>query len=418
MKYLKTIAMLLAAVTITTACKDDEEETKTETPTDVLSEDVQLKMQERESLATLLTMLTGQEVSPMNDIDFEGQTFEPAYGEVTDEAQPFCRAVCVRSAAEAEAAFRMLVGGNERLVSETSDGYTIDMTALDCHSTGKKQSLGTLTFHREGGRNDMGYAEVSIPCIPHLRQIDYKTRSQMGKNAAFESPCAYGDVFVRGGKYYICVKESEGYTANAAGKLVSMEAGKGTGWRLIDDYEDDHHGLWLPEKVGSVYDITLYMLLCADEDFLPQKKRIVKNLPGKVFPYACRYRYGINKDPNITSPADEGFGTTQRGYSHWIQRGAFYDPNDTNSGSGICVARDATIGSYVGLFQGWWRNFHYVKFAPNTLRDKDVRELTFSFTYKELTRFNQFLSGFGAVYTCTVVSFNDTKPEGFSLVDI
>ena len=117
MKYLKTIAMLLAAVTITTACKDDEEEATTETPTDVLSEDVQLKMQERESLATLLTMLTGQDVSPMNDIDFEGRTFEPDYGEVTDEAQPFCRAVCVRSAAEAAAAFRMLVGGNDRLIS-------------------------------------------------------------------------------------------------------------------------------------------------------------------------------------------------------------------------------------------------------------------------------------------------------------
>ena len=116
-------------------------------------------------------MLTGQEVSPMGDIDFEGLTYEPAYGEVTDEAQPFCRAVRVRSAAEAEATFLMLVGGNERLVSETADGYVIDMTALDCHSTGKKQSLGTLTFHREGGRNDMGYAEVSIPCMPHLRQI-------------------------------------------------------------------------------------------------------------------------------------------------------------------------------------------------------------------------------------------------------
>ena len=417
MKYLKTIAILLAAAAITTACKDDDDNTNAETPTDVLTDDVQRKMLERESLATLLTTLTGQEVSPMTDIDFEGRTYEPAYGEVANEAQPFCRAVCVRSAAEAEAAFRMLVGGNERLISETADGYAIDMTALDCHSTGKKQSLGTLTFHREAGRGDMGYAEVSIPCMPHLQQIDYKTRDQIGKNATFQSPCGYGDVFVKGGKYYICVKESEGYTANAAGKLVSMEAGKGTNWRLIDDYEDSHQGLWRPEHEGSIYDITLYLLLCADEDFLPQKKRIVKNLPGKVFPYASYYRNGINKDPVVTSPADEGFGTTQRGYSHWLQRSVYYDW-DGNNGSGICVARDATIGSYVGLFQGWWRNFHYVKFAPNTLRDKDVRELTFSFTYKELTRFNRFLSGFGAVYTCTVVSFNDTKPEGFSLVDI
>ena len=416
MKHLKTFTLLLAVLTLATACKDDDDDNQKPDETEQTAGRTAEQQADLYALATVLNTLTGQALSDTTDIDFEGQTFEPTYGEVLADDKPFERAIKVRSAAAAESYFRLLVGSSDSRISETADGYTIDMTALDCHSTGKKQSLGTLTFHREGGRNDMGYAEVSIPCIPHLRQIDYKTRSQMGKNAAFESPCAYGDVFVRGGKYYICVKESEGYTANAAGKLVAMEAGKGTGWRLIDDYEDDHHGLWLPEKVGSVYDITLYMLLCADEDFLPQKKRIVKNLPGKVFPYACYYRNGIYTEPVNTSPADEGFGTTKRGYSHWLQRSVYYDANDLSSG--ILVARDAGIGSYVGLFQGWWRNFHFVKFPPNTVRDKDVRERTYSFTYKELTKFNQFLSGFGAVYTCTVVSFNDTKPDGFSLVDI
>ena len=294
---------------------------------------------------------------------------------MTDEAQPFCRAVRVRSAAEAEATFLMLVGGNERLVSETADGYVIDMTALDCHSTGKKQSLGTLTFHREGGRNDMGYAEVSIPCMPHLRQIDYKTRDQIGKNAAFASPCGYGDVYEHNGKYYICVKESEGYTANAAGKLVAMETGKGTRWRVIEDYEDEYRGLWLAEHTGSALDVTLYMLLCADE----------------------------------------GFGTLKAGYSHWIEWG-WDDISDISSG--VFVARDATIGSYVALFQGWYRNFHYVNFQPRCQRDKSVSERTYTFTNKQLNQFNSFLSFADAVYTCTVVSFNDQKPEGFSLIDI
>lgn len=414
MKYLKTIALLLAVITMATACKDDDE-TTTENLEEEVTEEAQRKIQERESLATLLTTLTGQTVSPMNDIDFEGQTYEPVYGEVADEAQPLCRTVCVRSAAEAEAAFLMLVGGNDDLVAETADGYVIDMTALDCHSTGKRQNLGTLTFHREDGRNDMGYAEVSISCMPHLQQIDYKTREQIGKNGSFTSPCGYGDVFVNKGKYYICVKESEGYTANAAGKLVAMEAGRGTNWRLVADYEDDLRGLWLPETVGTAYDITLFLLLCADEDFLPQKKRITKKYPGQVFPYACQYRNGLSLSPTITSAADEGFGTTMRGYSHYVDWGI---DSSNDLGSGILVARDASIGSYVGLFQGWWRMLHFVKFGPRTLRDKDVREHTYSFSKSQLTQFNNFLAGFDAIYTCTVVSFNEKKPDGFSLVDI
>ena len=211
------------------------------------------------------------------------------------------------------------------------------------------------------------------------------------------------------------MKESEGYTAGAAGKLVSMETGKGTRWRLIDDYEDEHRGLWRPEHEGSAYDITLYLILCADEDFLPRKKRIVKQYPGKVFPLACQYRNGLHTQPTITGAADEGFGTTQRGYGHYVHWGS---DNIGDMSSGVLVARDASIGSYVGLFQGWWRNFHFVKFAPRTLRDKDVRERTYSFSKSQLSEFNIFFGSFDAVYTCSVVSFNDKKPEGFSLVDM
>lgn len=410
---LRTIALLVAVIIMATACKDDDE--TADHPSESLTEDVQRKMQDREAAATLLSTLTGETFSPMDDIDIEGKAYEPGYGEVGDEAQPFCRTVVVRSAAEAEAAFLMLVGGNERLVSETSDGYRIDMTSLDCHSTGKRQNLGTLTFHREDGRNDMGYAEVSIGCMPHLQQIAYKTREQTGKNSAFTSPCGYGDVYVNKGKYYICVKESEGYTSNAAGKLVAMESGRGSGWRLVSDYEDDLRGLWLPEQVGTAYDITLFLLLCSDEDFLPQKKRITKKYPGLVFPYARQYRNGLSQSPTITSAADEGFGTTQRGYSHYVDWGI---DDSQDLGSGILVARDASIGSYVGLFQGWWRMLHFVKFSPRTLRDKDVRERTYSFSKSQLTQFNNFLAGFDAIYTCTVVSFNEKKPDGFSLVDI
>jgi hypothetical protein len=204
MKHLKTFTLLLAVITLATACKDDDNDSPTPDETEAAGRTAE-QQADLTALATVLNTLTGQALSDTTDIDFEGQTFEPTYGEVLTDDKPFERAIKVRSAAAAEGYFRLLVGSTANRITETADGCTIDLTNLDSHSTGKKQTLGTLTFHRpQTGDSNMGWAEVSIRCIPRLQTIVYKTEAQWGKNARFKSPCLYGEVFVSRGKHYIC----------------------------------------------------------------------------------------------------------------------------------------------------------------------------------------------------------------------
>ncbi len=60
------------------------------------------------------------------------------------------------------------------LVGEGS-GYLIDLTDLDCRLDGKRQRLGTLTFHRLATDENVGYADIDIACIPKLKRILYMT---------------------------------------------------------------------------------------------------------------------------------------------------------------------------------------------------------------------------------------------------
>ena len=129
------------------------------------------RLAQREAVASVLTTLTGQTFSDTADIDFEGHTYTPQYGSVRDATNPLERSILVRNAKSAEGYFRTLAGAGASHITETADGCALDLTALDCHSTGKRQSLGTLTFHREGDGNCVAYADVRIDCIPELRRI-------------------------------------------------------------------------------------------------------------------------------------------------------------------------------------------------------------------------------------------------------
>ena len=105
------------------------------------------QLMQRTAVASVLKKLTGETFSDTTDVDFEGRTYEATIGEVRNESRPSERSIQVSSASLAEGYFRSLAGGASELITETDDGCKIDLTNLDCHSTGKKQSLGTLTFH-------------------------------------------------------------------------------------------------------------------------------------------------------------------------------------------------------------------------------------------------------------------------------
>ena len=381
------------------SCKDEEE-----TVSGVVEVNEQ-KLAQRDALASVLTILTGQSFSNSNDIDFEGKTYEPLYGEVLDESNLLERSVLVRNLMNAEGYFRTLAGAGSSLMTETSDGYQFDLSNLDCHSTGKKQNLGTLTFHRDNSSNRVAYADVNIACIPNLRRISYKTEEQWGDNARFESPCEWGDVYVKNGKYYVCVRESRGY--NSSGALVCMENGKGTNFK--DPIGDGDKGVWQPEHVGTTQDIVDYLILCADETYTRQKQRIVNKYPGKVFPQGKL----LNALPNkFSDTVYDGFSSSHPGYSHWAD-GSERFVKDTK----VFICRDGTEGNYVFLFMGWYRRFHHVQISARNEWDKGATEQVAMFKKSNIENLNGKLAKH-FLYTASIVHFTDKVPNGFNLVDI
>ena len=426
MKHLKTFTLLLAVITLATACKDDDNDSPPPDETEAAGRTA-AQQADLTALATVLNTLTGQALSDTTDIDFEGKTFEPTYGEVLADDKPFERAIQVRSAAAAESYFRLLVGSSANRITENADGCTIDLTSLDSHSTGKKQTLGTLTFHRpQAGDDNMGWAEVSIHCIPRLQTIVYKTEAQWGKNARFKSPCLYGEVFVSRGKHYICVRESSGYGDGNEGALVCMEGGKGTNTRYIADMEDEFRGVWRPEHDGPWWAITDFLLLCADEDFLADKRRIVKNMPGKVFPYM--ERYNCDADYNVThftvEDAKLGFGSTKSGYTHWANGQYQEDKNNR-----VWIVRDSWEGEWRGLRFGSQRRSDVYVLPIDCEHSRNARQETMT-VYRHSGTFLwndyhpgvyddwQAWQGGKIIYTASTVLFKETKPAGFTLVDI
>lgn len=400
MKRILFACLLCCGLAVTLAACSDDDEKKSGEDTEELDEQ---RLAQREALATVLTTLTGQPFSDTADIDFEGQTYTPQYGTVRDAANPLERSILVRNAESAEGYFRTLAGAGATLITETNDGCVLDLTALDCHSTGKRQNLGTLTFHREGNGDCVAYADVHIDCIPELRRICYKTQAQWGDNAGFESPCTWGDVYVNNGKYYICVRESQGY--NSDGALVCMENGRGT--NTTDPIGDGVKGIWHPEHVGTTQDIVDFLILCADEGYATQKQRIVKQYPGKVFPLPMTLGYLWNPDKMFTvGGADEGFGSTHTGYSHW-----------TGHDTPVIICRDGTEGNYVGLFQGWYRRFHYVQIDARNPWDRGATERLYQFKNTQISSLEAMLVS-KYLYTACCVHFTDRVPGGFALVDI
>ena len=308
MNKIWTIAMMVLLTAGFAACSDNDDDNGGTTPETKHELTIEQQMQ-REAVASVLNMLTGETFSDTTDVDFEGHTYEPTIGEVLGESRPSERSIQVSSESLAEGYFRSLVGGASDLITETADGCKIVLTNLDCHSTGRKQSLGTLTFHRadspllgggaEGGAN-VGYADIDIACIPALQRISYKTADQWGDNGGFKSPITRGEVFVGDkGRYWICVSVSKGYHSDQAGVLINMQPGKSDNWKTIYDEDDDKWAAWCPsEHILTPYygkAILDYVQLCSDSYYATRKRKLKDNYPDifkKVFPPRATTAHG------------------------------------------------------------------------------------------------------------------------------
>ena len=127
-------------------------------------------LNQQTALRSLLLQLAG--VTEGAD-DFDSRTYQPVYGIVRDEAEPFVRAVAVAEEGEAVAAFRALVGC-ESLIVTTADGLAVDLTDLHLRADGRAQDFGRLTLHlAHDGSARVAWADVSIACMPSLRRIEY-----------------------------------------------------------------------------------------------------------------------------------------------------------------------------------------------------------------------------------------------------
>ena len=421
--FLFTLMVLLTAGFAACSDSDDDNNNGGTTPetTRALTEE---QMMQREAVASVLNLLTGENFSDTTDVDFEGRTYEATIGQVRNESRPSERSIKVSSATLAEGYFRTLVGGASDLIQETSDGYKIDLTNLDCHSTGKKQSLGTLTYHNGYGANDVGYADIDIACIPSLQRISYKTQDQWGDNGTYESGCSYGEVYVGLGRYWICVQEAEADHPQMAGVLINMQSGKGDDW--VPLYEKEKWCAWEPADCAVhpyyIPAVLKYIELCGDSDFRGKKRDIMKQSYGeKVFPRAWGWNWSAkNEQWELWDYNDPGFGTLDEGYCHR----AYYSPGMR----GIVIVRDCTWGDFSWGHLMTWRRWHILStdiYSGNGVHMADrsldltssapIREHTYC--YMNVNSFYQF-PYFSVIYTVRAVTFYHDPPIGFIKVDV
>ena len=335
------------------------------------------------------------------DIDIEGATYEPTIGSVRDASQPMTRSVRVDSASDSEDYFRSLVF-DDTFIRTTSDGCIIDLTGLDIREDGRKQDFGTLTFHRGGDGSNVGYAEVSIPCIPHLERIDYKTKEQWGDNG-YESPCILGDIYLGKGVYWVCVDESE--SSDEKGVLINLEPGYGTLHHLLWDanYEADN------DCFPKLSDIKAYLRLCAADWYASKKRRIINNpkYTDKIFPRLCDSDSRKKFDWNYREE-NSGFATLEEDYSFW-------DASNGHDFAAIVYDTNKEGGKKYWVTGSKKRYMYYLKVPCQTIRDEGTTGEKYGSRSDD--DFYEFYNEHW-MYICNAVYFTTQIPSGFTLENI
>ena len=374
-------------------------------------------MQQREALRNVLAKLAGVEQDDTLGIDFEGQTYAPVVGWDYSAKEPGTRIVQVFDESDAVLQFYNLVGGSSDLVTETADGYLIDLTDLDCRTDNKRQRLGTLVFHRATTDNNVGYADIDIACIPGLKRILYMTKSQAQFNGwtpgGWQSPCLLGQVWRKGNTYYLCVKES---TAFADGWLINVQAGRGDNYTIVADNEGNK-GAWSPRNVVSREAVESFVYFCINNTYYDMRQEIIKRYPGKVIPYVPKpHGKGENCNWSTYGNTDDGFGTKQRGYAHWVGGEQSLDNSYYSPGSGpeVLIVRRGWMGDYAWIPARDYRHQEVFCMAPRhgTGTKNYWYTKTYVYTVFEDSDYCDWLDQ-KYPYTANGFSFRDNPPSGF-----
>ena len=325
-----------------TSCKDDDEEKiderivtedgKTYVPDSLLTDHERYQLACQSAVISTMRNLAGLEsVTP----DVVNETHEPTYGTTLDDAGATVRVMKCESTAAAELSFRAIAGLDSadavRMYTPTADGYQLDLRNLPILPDGKTFTLGTLTFHRDGGPRRHGYVEVDIPCIPHLERIDYLSPEAFPDNAGTNSAYQLGDVvWVPASSglcsgYYVCVA-TNGYRST----LVHMKRGVNPGDDVGINVDDDNAGCWIPynNKHGHK---TTFEDICDYVSFILMNQNKVANI--KTFLEGKAYNMKPTVSGMLWHVFPEGFNNDMgvAFYNTWGGTGRiFYDGSITD----------------------------------------------------------------------------------------
>ena len=423
------VVMLFTALFSVTACSDDDDDNEgsgnNETEIRDLTEDMVLQ---RYAVESIMANLANAQTTDTMGFDLTGKSYEPTIGQVRDEARPLERSVLVEDEVDASLKFRNLVA-NDDLVQETSDGYIIDLSNLDYRLDGKKQNVGKLTYHRMTDGSCEAYADVEMPSIPKLQRITYVTKAQWGSNGweedgSWTSPCLFGQVWynISQNLYYVCVVQSK---SDTDGWLINVQTGRSNMYYKVAGNEGDK-GAWKPQHPVSKAAVEGFVNLCINSTYYDMKHAIRKKYPNKIFP-PVPVRHGKGESCNWsnygylhTTDGDDGFGTTQKGYGHYVGDLGNDNPKDYDtpgSGPEVQIIRDGWEGCYHFWKARHCRNQEYYCMAPRAHYKSSRYWHTTNYVY---TRFedSDFCDGkaWKYCYTANGYSFRANPPSGFRLV--
>jgi len=358
-----------------------------------------MTMNQQTAVRSLLRQLAG--VTDVSE-DFDSQTYQPVYGIVRDEAEPFVRAVAVAEAGEAVAAFLALVGCDTLAVS-TADGLAVDLTNLHLRADGRIQDFGKLTLHiTDDGSERVAWAEVKIGCMPSLRRIDYIDEESWGYNGSADATYHYGELCRYEGRdypvgLYICVEENMPGQKNS-GVLVHFEDNEGgTGCSYNLDGDDD--GCWKPCHPGTANDVKNYVKMLLGT-YVKRTKTYKRNYRNALIRY-------FSQEDMLKEIWDLRGNVLPLGFREWD--GHLYGRD--NHPAAIIV--DARYGSQSGwLFFGTVREVNYWEIVNWSVSDMGEDK---TFYYWKDKEWNNFASSH-YVYTMNVVRFGDDPLNGFSVL--
>lgn len=317
--------MLMAVLTCSlgmgvAACSSDDNDEKEDNrvvtdgdkvfvPDSLLTDEERRQMACGNAAGSILRNLIGSD--ELNFKDVPGKTYEPTYGITLEGEGSTVRAVKCYSKECADAMFRALTGVDEDdahlVLTPTLDGYELSLRDLPILEDGNTFTLGTLTFHRDGGPRRYGWVDVEISCIPHLERIDFLSPEAFPDNA--NTPYMPGDVIYVNhnesgycGGYYLCVAT----TGNIC-TLIHLCVGEPGGDETVN-FDGDKEGCWVPYNAKQKGDMTRFEDVLEYVDFLANKKAQVASIKAFMNGEADRLPYQEGKLYHIMP---EGFNNNE-----------------------------------------------------------------------------------------------------------